>query len=125
MCARIGGDEFLLVITHAELEGVQVAVERIRKQIEAEKFTFGSGTVGVTASFGIASFVVAKSRISDASGRTGRRGCCSSAKRLGRNRVKSFRWRSTKTENLLFIIFLDNLSETGAASSDDQARHCP
>ncbi|MGA8872569.1 MAG: diguanylate cyclase [Candidatus Acidiferrales bacterium] len=87
MCARIGGDEFLFVITHAELEGVQVAVERIRKQIEAEKFTFGSGTVGVTASFGIASF--RRGEVPDFGRLVGQADVVLySAKRLGRNRVK-------------------------------------
>ena len=87
MCARIGGDEFLFVITHAELEGVQVAIERIRKQIEAERFTFGGRTVGVTASFGIASF--RRGEAPDFGRLVGQADVVLySAKRLGRNRVK-------------------------------------
>jgi diguanylate cyclase (GGDEF)-like protein len=60
MCARFGGEEFLLVITHSEKEGAKIAVERIRMQFESKKFNFGNGTVTVTASFGIAGFREAK-----------------------------------------------------------------
>ena len=56
ICARLGGEEFLVVITHAEKEGAKIAVERIRKQFESKKFTFGNSTITVTASFGIAGF---------------------------------------------------------------------
>jgi two-component system cell cycle response regulator len=55
MCARIGGEEFLLVISHSDTEGVLLAVERIREQIAAEKFSFNGRQCVVTASFGIAS----------------------------------------------------------------------
>jgi diguanylate cyclase (GGDEF)-like protein len=56
MCARFGGEEFLLVITHSDKEGAKIAIERIRMQFESKKFNFGNGTVTVTASFGIAGF---------------------------------------------------------------------
>jgi two-component system, cell cycle response regulator len=56
ICARSGGEEFLLVITHEGKEGAGTAVERIRLQFENQKFDFGNGTVTVTASFGIAGF---------------------------------------------------------------------
>jgi two-component system, cell cycle response regulator len=84
---RIGGDEFLLVVTYVTPEGIQVAIDRIRKQLRASSFPFGGGDVKVTASFGIADY---------------RRGQTTdfkrlmvqadvalySAKRLGRNRVE-------------------------------------
>ncbi len=53
-CARIGGEEFLLVLTHAEKENVQVAISRIREQFESHRFNFADRQVGVTASFGVA-----------------------------------------------------------------------
>jgi diguanylate cyclase (GGDEF)-like protein len=55
ICGRIGGDEFLMVITHSEEDGVKQAIERIREQVEAQRFTFGGQDVGITASFGVAS----------------------------------------------------------------------
>jgi diguanylate cyclase (GGDEF)-like protein len=56
ICARLGGEEFLVMFTHANKEGAQTAVEKIRKQFESKKFTFGNNTVTVTASFGVAGF---------------------------------------------------------------------
>jgi diguanylate cyclase (GGDEF)-like protein len=56
MCARLGGEEFLLVIAHSDREGVKTVVERIRKQFENTTFTFGNSTVSATASFGIGGF---------------------------------------------------------------------
>jgi diguanylate cyclase (GGDEF)-like protein len=56
ICARLGGEEFLVMITHSDRGGMQTAVERIRDQFENTKFIFGSSTLAVTASFGIAGF---------------------------------------------------------------------
>lgn len=54
MCARLGGEEFFIGLTHVESAGVQIAVERIRTQFEAKSFEFNGTTLRVTASFGIA-----------------------------------------------------------------------
>ena len=56
MCARLGGEEFLVIITHADKEGVKTVVERIRKQFENNKVIVGNATIAATASFGIAGF---------------------------------------------------------------------
>jgi two-component system cell cycle response regulator len=56
ICGRIGGEEFLLVVTHADEKSVMVVVDRIRKQFAAEPFEWNGETVHVTASFGIAGF---------------------------------------------------------------------
>lgn len=56
ICGRIGGEEFVEVITHVERANIGMVVERIRQQLVAEKFAFGDHTIGVTASFGIAGF---------------------------------------------------------------------
>ena len=56
MCGRIGGEEFVLGFTHVERQGIQIAVERIRQKLEAERLTFGEHVIRVTASFGIAGF---------------------------------------------------------------------
>jgi len=50
---RIGGEEFLIVIPEADLNGASTLAERIRKAIEIYKFE-GIGTI--TVSFGIAQF---------------------------------------------------------------------
>jgi diguanylate cyclase (GGDEF)-like protein len=56
ICARLGGEEFLLMMTHADKEGMKTAVGRIRKQFENTSFTFEDKTITATASFGIAGF---------------------------------------------------------------------
>ena len=53
---RMGGDEFLLVMTHLDEKSTRLTVERLRGQFAALKFSFGGETVSVTASFGIAGF---------------------------------------------------------------------
>jgi diguanylate cyclase len=53
---RMGGDEFLLVLTHVDEKHIQATVDRLRKQLASEEFLFGGAIVSVTASFGIAGF---------------------------------------------------------------------
>jgi len=88
MCARIGGDEFLLAISHTDRPGIQIAIERIRQQIEAHAFHFEGKDVRITASFGVADLrrrdnpdferLVTQADVA-----------LYSAKRLGRNRIGS------------------------------------
>ena len=56
LCARLGGEEFLVMMTHSDRGGTKTAVERIRKQFENTNFTLGGSIVTATASFGIAGF---------------------------------------------------------------------
>ncbi len=56
ICARLGGEEFLVMMTHSDRGGTKTAVERIRKQFENTTFTLGNSTVKATASFGIVGF---------------------------------------------------------------------
>src|ERR1700740_1114916 len=56
MCGRIGGEEFLIVLTHADANHARVVVDRIRQALEQYVFTFGSAHANVTASFGISGF---------------------------------------------------------------------
>jgi diguanylate cyclase (GGDEF)-like protein len=53
---RIGGEEFLQVVTYAGEEHMAMIVERTRTKLMARKFTFGGAVVSVTASFGVAGF---------------------------------------------------------------------
>ena len=45
ICGRIGGEEFLFVLTHADRENVVSVVERIRRQFEEQDFFFGDRVV--------------------------------------------------------------------------------
>jgi two-component system, cell cycle response regulator len=56
ICGRLGGDEFLLVITHVEADSIQKTVERFREKLAAQDFQIGDTKVTITASFGIAGF---------------------------------------------------------------------
>ena len=60
ICGRQGGEEFLEIITHVERDNSVIAFERIRKQMETQKFTFNNQTFSVTTSIGIAGFRGAK-----------------------------------------------------------------
>src|SRR5260370_36999601 len=50
---RLGGDEFLLVITHVEERYVPPTLERLRNQILAQQLSFGGKTISITASIGV------------------------------------------------------------------------
>ena len=53
---RIGGEEFLHIVTHAEEAHLPMIVERTRGKLAARKFLLGGSEVSVTASFGVAGF---------------------------------------------------------------------
>jgi two-component system cell cycle response regulator len=54
---RIGGEEFLQILTHSSTaDDVRVVLERIRQQLASERFWFSGSPVNVTASFGSAGF---------------------------------------------------------------------
>lgn len=56
ICGRMGGDEFLLVITHVEEEYIRSTINRLREEWVACEFEFGGSAVSTTASFGLAGF---------------------------------------------------------------------
>jgi len=56
MCARIGGEEFVIVLTHTSRDGVLTLLERLRRQMESQRFMFDSKEIMVTASFGAAEY---------------------------------------------------------------------
>ena len=54
ICGRLGGDEFLIVITHVEADALYKTVESFREKLAAQQFELGFERVSITASFGIA-----------------------------------------------------------------------
>jgi two-component system cell cycle response regulator len=53
---RIGGEEFLHVVTHSEGTHIPTIVERMRAKLAAQRFSFAGSVETVTASFGVAGF---------------------------------------------------------------------
>ena len=86
-CARIGGEEFLLILTHIDEGGVRVVTEGIRSQMAQRVLRFGQHEVRITVSFGVTQF--ARNRNQNlADLLTQADEALYSAKRLGRNRVE-------------------------------------
>ena len=89
MCGRIGGEEFLIVLTHADANQARVVVDRIRQTLHEHVFPFGDQRINVTASFGISGssgkLVPDFSTLLNQADRA-----LYSAKNLGRNRVEMY-----------------------------------
>jgi len=56
MCGRLGGDEFLLVVTHVGPEDIEATINRFREQFAVLSFPLQGQSVRVTSSFGISGF---------------------------------------------------------------------
>jgi diguanylate cyclase (GGDEF)-like protein len=56
ICGRTGGEEFIIIFTHADECNVGIVVARVLRQLREHDFSFGAEAVQVTASFGIAGF---------------------------------------------------------------------
>jgi diguanylate cyclase (GGDEF)-like protein len=54
MCGRLGGDEFLIVISHVSEDNIDLAINRFRELFAALSFPFAGKSVSVTATFGVA-----------------------------------------------------------------------
>src|SRR3989442_8040191 len=52
--ARVGGDEFAILLRETELQGAQTLAERLRQSIEEMRTHFEGKEIAVTATFGIA-----------------------------------------------------------------------
>ncbi|MBC7992313.1 MAG: GGDEF domain-containing protein [Rhizobacter sp.] len=52
--ARLGGEEFCVLLPHTGLEGARLMAERMRSKLEAAPFAWDKDVLTVTASFGVA-----------------------------------------------------------------------
>jgi two-component system, cell cycle response regulator len=88
-CGRLGGEEFLIVLSQTDRSGVSTAIERLRQNVEREKFDFAGTIVSVTASFGVSGFQGKKGSHSQLSELLRQAdNALYGAKRDGKNRVK-------------------------------------
>ena len=97
MAARLGGEEFVLILPETTLSQADILAERLRAAIEAIRLPLaGGGTLQMTISLGLAAYPetsdTAESILHDADEAMGR------AKEAGRNRVMHARAKS-----LLFV----------------------
>ena len=86
ICARYGGEEIAILLPQTALAGAVELAERLRKALEARLVYHGGRQIGVTASFGVASYpeaVGTHEALFPAADRA-----LYLAKREGRNRVK-------------------------------------
>ncbi|HWZ96136.1 MAG TPA: diguanylate cyclase [Candidatus Dormibacteraeota bacterium] len=87
ICGRIGGEEFLIVLTHTSEENAKLVIDRVRAAFEATQFNFDGNSLKVTASFGLAGF--AGTRAPDFSRLVAQADAALYlAKRQGRNRLE-------------------------------------
>ena len=54
MCGRLGGDEFLIVISHVSATNIEVAINRFRELFGSLSFPFSGQSVKISATFGVA-----------------------------------------------------------------------
>jgi two-component system cell cycle response regulator len=87
-CGRLGGEEFLVVMTRASRNDVEKATERIRAELESTAFTFSGCSMVATASFGIAGFEANHEESSFTALVSQADTALYCAKRTGRNRVE-------------------------------------
>jgi two-component system, cell cycle response regulator len=88
LCGRVGGEEFLLVLTHTTRHHALAVIDRMREELSATPFSFGGCTIGVTASFGLAGFEGNEQRFTFSKLRAQADDALYAAKRGGRNRVE-------------------------------------
>lgn len=83
--ARIGGEEFAILLPEVDIDGARVAGEKVRKLVEAARFLVDSKEFGCTVSVGLAAFdarMTAPQLLYEAADKS-----LYAAKNAGRNRV--------------------------------------
>jgi diguanylate cyclase (GGDEF)-like protein len=100
LVARYGGEEFVVLVHNPTEDGIMNLSERIRGAIEAERFSFGSQTICMTASIGaaLATPDLGESGFADKLVETADQAMYES-KRRGRNQVNIRSFRKPKSHD--------------------------
>lgn len=85
LIARVGGEEFIVLIHDASREGAQIAAERLRVAVAAAPYALKDGLAPITISIGVAIARLEDTDTADVLERADQ--ALYSAKRQGRNRV--------------------------------------
>ena len=88
LCGRLGGEEFLVVLTHTDKENALKVIDRIRTELSNATVTFGGCTLRATAIFGLAGFEGAQKASAFGQLRQLADAALYTAKRTGRNRIE-------------------------------------
>jgi len=56
ICARMGGEEFVVLLPNTNLEGARILAERIRRAVSSNPVEYGNSMIIVTTSIGVAEF---------------------------------------------------------------------
>ncbi|MCB1147588.1 MAG: GGDEF domain-containing protein, partial [Leptospiraceae bacterium] len=89
LAARLGGEEFVILMPHTGLEKASLMAERVRSEIEETQFTLGNGEViHCTISIGLTSIFQDDTSIEDILRRADQ--ALYMSKNSGRNRVCKF-----------------------------------
>jgi diguanylate cyclase (GGDEF)-like protein len=83
--ARVGGEEFAILLRNIQLPGAHDCAERVRRTVEATAFEHGGQRIPVTISLGVATFDPA-APVTEGLVEVADR-CLYAAKQGGRNRV--------------------------------------
>jgi diguanylate cyclase (GGDEF)-like protein len=54
MCGHIGGDQFILIVSHVKSEGIQVLVDRLRAKVSDHELFYDGMSLPLFANFGVA-----------------------------------------------------------------------
>lgn len=116
--ARMGGEEFNVILPGVDSKGAMIAAERIRKALESEKLD----TINhVTASVGVATFLEHSDNIEDIMELTDQ--AMYQSKRHGRNRVTLAKpIAETSWQEVAVNTFLDILSKHNIPIEKDKAK---
>jgi len=98
--ARVGGEEFAILLPETDLENSRAVAERLRRTVAATPLKVAGVDVAVTISIGVAEFDAPMSGVSDLMKLADR--MLYAAKRAGRNRVASLR-DDIRAEGAVFV----------------------
>lgn len=100
--ARYGGDEFLVVLTEIDKEGVEIFCERLRERIEKNLFKNENHSMKLTSSIGYSLATPAEHRIDARTLVRFADKALYQAKEKGRNRVESYDFSQEESEPVDF-----------------------